>query len=102
MKLNLPERRWAVVQWRLSGSTSRNRYKKPGNVESILPELSPIYPPIHARRDAPGGGLGDVADGLQPQCQWQSAALARDARPYPPIAQTPALLAQARGNRAQG
>ena len=102
MKLNLPERRWAVVQWRLSGSTSRNRYKKPGNVESILPELFPIYPPIHAQRDAPDGGLGDVADGIQPQYLWQSPALALDARPYPPIAQTPAPPAQARGNRAQG
>ena len=47
------------------------------------------------------GGLGDVAEGLQPQYQWQSAALARDARPYLPIAQTPARLAQARGNRAE-
>ena len=71
------------------------------SAESILLGLFQTYPPIHARRDAPDGGLGDVAEGLQPQYQWQSVPLARDARPYLPIAQTPARPARARSNRAE-
>ena len=63
------------------------------SAESILLGIFPMYPLIQVRLDAPDGGLGDVAEGLQTQYQWQSVPLARDARPYLPIAQTLARLA---------